>query len=168
MQPSDNLSVAVSKISEARFSPHILRKKVRPLEAQRFDQECLRSAVANPWSPPSTDSHAKGNFFHEISERYRWPSREVFFGHGSSLSPTRESALCLPKMRSNRGLIEDRRALHGQTAVPSSESVGTFDTFLDDGRSLRHSNRDFPSLALLPISFIYKRSPERAPVVSWK
>src|SRR5437879_3652287 len=63
MQPSDNLSVAVSKISEARFSPHILRKKVRPLEAQRFDQECLRSAVANPWSPPSTDSHAKGNYF---------------------------------------------------------------------------------------------------------
>src|SRR5438552_8693328 len=166
MQPSDNLSVAVSKISEARFSPHILRKKSAPSKPNVSIKN--GSAVANPWSPPSTDSHAKGNFFHEISERYRWSSREVFFGHGSSLSPTRESALCLPKRRSNRGLIEDISALHGQTAVPSSVSVGTFDTFLDDGRSLRHSNRDFPSLALLPISFIYKRSPERAPVVSWK
>src|SRR5947207_821473 len=52
MQPSDNLSFAVSRISEARFSPHILSKK-KPGPAKPnvlIKNDVYGVPLLSPWS----------------------------------------------------------------------------------------------------------------------
>src|SRR5881392_1818916 len=123
MQPSDNLSFAVSKISEACFSPHVLRKKVRPLPLRRPRSHrfpCQTESFSAKF--PNGTGGRGGRFFSATGD----------------LPPNPRECTRLPKMRSNR----DR-----ETAVPSWESGRTFDTFLDNCRGLQRSNRDFPSLA---------------------
>src|SRR6266700_4600775 len=107
MQPSDNLSFAVSKISEPRFLTHILRKEVRPSKRNvSIKSDVYGVPFAIPLgSPPSTDSHAKRNHFprnfRAVSVGRHWR----FFSPLGHLPPQPERVHTASKMRSNR----DRR-----------------------------------------------------------
>src|SRR5881392_1390192 len=101
MQPSDNLSFAVSKISKGLlFAACSSEKKSAPSKPHvPIKNGVYGVPLLSPWSHrfPCQTEPFSAKFPNGIGGRHG----SFFFGHESSPSPTRESALCPGKMRSN-------------------------------------------------------------------